>query len=96
MAKPVIFTVDDDPGVLRAIERDLRQHFGKDYRILRAESGQTALESLRLKARWWSPNREKSLSATPEDHRSKAVLVRSIDRDRRKSPAIPGCRWYLS
>jgi thioredoxin reductase (NADPH) len=47
MAKPVIFTVDDDPGVLRAIERDLRQHFGKDYRILRAESGQTALESLR-------------------------------------------------
>jgi thioredoxin reductase (NADPH) len=45
--KPVIFTVDDDPGVLRAIERDLRQHFGKDYRVLRADSGQTALETLR-------------------------------------------------
>ena len=30
MAKPVIFTVDDDPEVLRAIERDLRKHFGQD------------------------------------------------------------------
>ena len=47
MAKPVIFTVDDDPGVLRAIERDLRTHFGKDYRVLRADSGQSALDTLR-------------------------------------------------
>lgn len=46
MAKPVIFTVDDDPEVLRAIERDLRGHYGKDYRILRASSGPAALEAL--------------------------------------------------
>jgi len=47
MAKPVIFTVDDDPEVLRAIERDLRKHFGQDYRIVRAESGPSALDALK-------------------------------------------------
>jgi thioredoxin reductase (NADPH) len=47
MAKPVIFTIDDDEEVLRAIERDLRRGFGKDYRILRASSGAAALEALR-------------------------------------------------
>jgi thioredoxin reductase (NADPH) len=35
MARPVIFTVDDDPEVLGAIERDLRQHYRSDYRILK-------------------------------------------------------------
>ncbi len=47
MAKPVIFTVDDDPEVLRAIERDLRRQYGKDYRILRADSGPAALDALK-------------------------------------------------
>src|SRR3954462_1833054 len=47
MAKPVIFTVDDDPEVLRAIERDLRKHFGQDYRVVRADSGQSALDALK-------------------------------------------------
>ena len=47
MAKPVIFTIDDDPEVLRGIERDLRREFGKDYRILRADSGPSALEALK-------------------------------------------------
>jgi thioredoxin reductase (NADPH) len=47
MAKPVILAVDDDPDVLGAIARDLRQHYGKDYRILRAESGALALEALK-------------------------------------------------
>ncbi len=47
MDKPVIFTIDDDPEVLRAIERDLRRGFGKDYRVLRADSGPAALEALK-------------------------------------------------
>ncbi len=46
-AKPVILTVDDDPEVLRAVERDLRREYGKDFRVLRAESGQAALDALR-------------------------------------------------
>ena len=34
-----ILTVDDDPGVSRAVARDLRRRYGEDYRIVRAESG---------------------------------------------------------
>ena len=47
MAKPVILVVDDEPEVLRAIERDLRRKYGQEYRIVRAESGPTALEALK-------------------------------------------------
>ena len=44
MAKPVILSIDDEPQVLNAIERDLRQQYGKDYRVMKAGSGQEALE----------------------------------------------------
>jgi thioredoxin reductase (NADPH) len=44
--KPVILTVDDDPAVSRAVARDLRRHYGERYRIVRAESGMDALETL--------------------------------------------------
>ncbi len=43
---PVILTVDDDPAVSRAVARDLRRHYGENYRIVRAESGPDALETL--------------------------------------------------
>lgn len=46
MGKPVLLTVDDDADVLAAIARDLRGHYGRDYRILRADSGAAALELL--------------------------------------------------
>lgn len=45
--RTVILTVDDDPGVSRAIARDLRLRYGGGYRIVRAESGASALEALR-------------------------------------------------
>ncbi len=44
MTKPVIWTVDDDPDVLRAVERDLRRHYGDRYRVISADSGDSALE----------------------------------------------------
>ena len=44
--KPVILTVDDDPQVLGAVARDLRSRYGEDYRIVRADSGASALEAL--------------------------------------------------
>ncbi len=46
-ARPSILTVDDDPGVSRAVARDLRRRYGEDYRIVRAESGDQALDALR-------------------------------------------------
>ena len=53
MKKPLILTVDDDPQVLGAITRDLRQAFRQHYRILPVGSGSealTALETLRTRA----------------------------------------------
>ncbi len=47
MGPPILLTVDDDPDVSRAIARDLRQRYGEDYRIRRAESGTAALDALR-------------------------------------------------
>lgn len=47
MSKPTLLTVDDDFDVLRAIERDLKNKYSEDYRVLRAESGIRALELLR-------------------------------------------------
>jgi thioredoxin reductase (NADPH) len=50
--KPVIFAVDDDPQVLRAVERDLRHRYAREYRVLRAEGGESALDTLgKLKLR---------------------------------------------
>jgi thioredoxin reductase (NADPH) len=46
MAKPVILAVDDDPQILRAVERDLRRRYAREYRILRAGSGKLALDTL--------------------------------------------------
>jgi thioredoxin reductase (NADPH) len=46
-ARPVVLAVDDEPAVARAVERDLRRRYGRDYRVLRAESGADGLTALR-------------------------------------------------
>ncbi|WP_141726404.1 response regulator, partial [Actinacidiphila rubida] len=45
--RAVLLTVDDDPGVSRAVARDLRRRYGERYRVVRAESGNSALEALK-------------------------------------------------
>ena len=47
MADPVILVVDDEPAVLRAVERELRGHFGAEYTVVAADSGATALDIIR-------------------------------------------------
>jgi thioredoxin reductase (NADPH) len=52
MAKPILLTVDDDPDVLRAIERDLRSQYGAAYRVISSDSPEAALDLLKgLKVR---------------------------------------------
>src|SRR5246127_4866634 len=52
MPKPILLTVDDDPDVLRAIERDLRSQYGAAYRVLSSDSPEAALDLLKgLKVR---------------------------------------------
>ncbi|MDF1603213.1 FAD-dependent oxidoreductase [Nocardioides sp. YIM 152315] len=45
--RSAILTVDDDPAVLRAVARDLRRRYGDVHQIVRAPSGERALEALR-------------------------------------------------
>ncbi len=47
MADPVILIVDDELQVRNAVERDLRQQYGVDYRIIKAGSGAEALDAVR-------------------------------------------------
>ena len=52
MAKPILLSVDDDADVLRTIERDLRSHYGAEYRVMSSDSPEAALEILKqLKVR---------------------------------------------
>ncbi|MDJ0592872.1 MAG: FAD-dependent oxidoreductase [Pleurocapsa sp. MO_226.B13] len=46
IAKPALFSIDDDPEVLRAIKRDLQQVYGRNYRVLSVDSGEKALSVL--------------------------------------------------
>ena len=46
-SRAALLTVDDDAGVSRAVARDLRRHYGETHRIVRAESGEQALDALR-------------------------------------------------
>ena len=52
MPKAIILTVDDEIQVLNAVERDLRRHYRGEYRIVKASSGEEALETVqKLKLR---------------------------------------------
>lgn len=46
MNKPILFAIDDDPQVLRAVTRDLRSKFRAEYRVLSTDSAKEALETL--------------------------------------------------
>src|SRR5207245_1987418 len=48
MPRPALLTVDDDPEVLRAVDRDLRRRYAEHYRVVRADSGAAALDALRV------------------------------------------------
>ncbi len=46
MEKPIIFSIDDDPQVLRAISRDLKTKYSKEYKVISTTSANEALEAL--------------------------------------------------
>jgi thioredoxin reductase (NADPH) len=52
MARPILLAIDDDVSVLEAVVQDLRRQYGNTYRVMRAASGQAALDTLaQLKTR---------------------------------------------
>lgn len=88
MAKPVILTVDDDPDVLRAVERDLRHRYSDRYRILRADSGAAAIDLLhRLQ------QRNETVALFLVDHRMPEM--NGIETLRRAMPLYPDAKRAL-
>lgn len=47
MKQPIIIAVDDDAQVLRALTRDLRSQYRKEYKIMSTDSAQEALDALK-------------------------------------------------
>ena len=54
MPRPVLLAVDDDPDVLRAVERDLRKQYSDRYRVMSADSGPKETGPRPLVQRWTS------------------------------------------
>lgn len=82
MPSPILLTVDDDPEVSRSLARDLRQQYGADYRIRRAESGPAALDALKeLKLR------DEKVALLLADHRMPEMTgVEFLEQARRLYP----------
>lgn len=82
MPLPILLTVDDDPEVSRSLARDLRQHYGEDYRIRRAESGPEALDTLEELRR-----RDERVGLILADHRMPEMTgVEFLERSRQLYP----------
>jgi thioredoxin reductase (NADPH) len=88
MARPILLAVDDDVSVLEAVVQDLRRKYGADYRVMRAASGQAALDTLaQLKSR------EEPVSLFLSDQRMPGMTgVEFLERAR---PLYPDARRVL-
>jgi thioredoxin reductase (NADPH) len=86
--KPVILTIDDEPEVLRAVERDLRSRYASDYRIVGANGGPEAIEVLKTLAQ-----RETPLALILADQRMPDVT--GVDVMRASLESFPGAKRAL-
>jgi hypothetical protein len=47
MSQPVLFVIDDDAGIVRALRDDLRRRFGEDFRLIGDSPAAAGLATLR-------------------------------------------------
>jgi len=86
--QPIIFAIDDDPAVLRAVVRDLKNKYRKEYRVLSTESPQEALDSLaELK------NKNETVAMFLSDQRMPDML--GVDFLERAKKSFPDARRVL-
>jgi len=88
MSKPVILTVDDDPEVSAAITRDMRHHYGADYRLVRTTSGREALDVLGRLAL-----RDHPVALVAADQRMPGMT--GIEMLQQARPQVPGAKLLL-
>lgn len=86
--QPIIFAIDDDPAVLKAVVRDLKNKYRKEYRVLSTESPQEALDSLaELK------NKNETVAMFLSDQRMPDML--GVDFLERAKKSFPEARRVL-
>src|SRR6202167_5068907 len=87
MARPILLAVDDDVNVLEAVVQDLRRQYGSTYRVMRAASGQAALDTLaQLKSR------QEPVALICSDQRMPGITgVEFLERSREFSPVSQRC-----
>ncbi|MFC5176053.1 FAD-dependent oxidoreductase [Nocardioides taihuensis] len=88
MARPTILTVDDDDLVSQALARDLRERYGEDYRVVRATSGDAALEVL---TRLTLQDRPVALVVTDQ----RMPRMTGIELLERARGVVPGAKFLL-
>lgn len=82
MARPILLAVDDDVNVLEAVVQDLRRQYGAEYRIMRAASGQAALDTLSQ-----VKTREEPVALLLSDQRMPGITgVEFLERSREMYP----------
>jgi thioredoxin reductase (NADPH) len=88
VARATILAVDDDPAVSQAVTRDLRRRYGADYRIVRASSGQEALEALERQV-----VRNRPVALILSDQRMPSMT--GIEFLERAQPLVPDAKLVL-
>ena len=79
MTRPVLLAVDDDAEVLNAVGRDLRSRYGKDYRVVKAQSGGQALEVTQELKRTGAPVALFVVDERMPEMRGTEFLVRALE-----------------
>ena len=79
MSRPVLLAVDDNAEVLAAVGRDLRSRYGKDYRIVKAQSGGQALEVTQELKRTGAPVALFIVDERMPEMRGTEFLVRALE-----------------
>lgn len=83
MARPILLAVDDDVNVLEAVVQDLRRQYGSEYRIMRAASGQAAMDTLAQ-----VKGREEPVALLLSDQRMPGITgVEFLERSREVYPS---------
>src|SRR4249919_3742127 len=88
MARPTILTVDDDELVSQSLARDLRERYAADYRVVRATSGDAALEVL---AKLALQDRPVALIVTDQ----RMPRMTGIELLERARSVVPGAKFLL-
>ncbi len=88
MPKPILLAVDDDTSVLEAVVQDLRRHYGEHYRIVRAASGQAALDILKQLT-----DRKETLALILSDQRMPGMT--GVDLLQQAIPLFPDAKRVL-